>query len=323
MKEDNYVPSSSEQIEALVIERWPDQERVRMIRKSEFYPDREQVYQYGYYDGYQRLREAIVDVLDSYRMPNKEQEQEGSVANTPNSSTTDDNQEKERGITITSADGKQTEQGDLVASSSNTDDAPVATLGSSVGNSIEQIVTKFEETGECEVCVPLVVRLWDETFSISQWKDEYRLVHYNRDSENFTRTDLKVTISKRQAKEIIVELDLYPEQSTVFKHARTWRIVSSQASVARDDQSSTPADQQIKSLSDAVVYWQEKTAKYQDQLRQKDGEIERLRAIERDQEEQIQVWLNAHANAMETVESLESELQHLRKELETRGQNNY
>jgi hypothetical protein len=38
---------------------WPDKVRLKMIEKSEFYPDDKQIYQYGFYDGYQ------------YRMNNK------------------------------------------------------------------------------------------------------------------------------------------------------------------------------------------------------------------------------------------------------------
>ena len=32
---------------------WPNEARLHMIEKSEFYPEREKVYQYGFYDGYQ------------------------------------------------------------------------------------------------------------------------------------------------------------------------------------------------------------------------------------------------------------------------------
>ena len=32
---------------------WPDETRLKMIEKSEFYPEQEKVYQYGYYDGFQ------------------------------------------------------------------------------------------------------------------------------------------------------------------------------------------------------------------------------------------------------------------------------
>lgn len=33
---------------------WPDEVRLKMIEKSEFYPGQETIYQYGYYDGYQK-----------------------------------------------------------------------------------------------------------------------------------------------------------------------------------------------------------------------------------------------------------------------------
>lgn len=32
---------------------WPDEVRLKMIEKSEFYPEQEKIYQYGYYDGFQ------------------------------------------------------------------------------------------------------------------------------------------------------------------------------------------------------------------------------------------------------------------------------
>jgi hypothetical protein len=37
---------------------WPDDVRLKMIEKSEFYPDDKQVYQYGFYDGFQYAMQA-------------------------------------------------------------------------------------------------------------------------------------------------------------------------------------------------------------------------------------------------------------------------
>jgi hypothetical protein len=37
---------------------WPDEVRLKMIEKSEFYPDDKQVYQYGFYDGFQYAMQA-------------------------------------------------------------------------------------------------------------------------------------------------------------------------------------------------------------------------------------------------------------------------
>ncbi len=37
---------------------WPDEIRLKMIEKSKFYPDEMPIYQYGYYDGFQKAQEA-------------------------------------------------------------------------------------------------------------------------------------------------------------------------------------------------------------------------------------------------------------------------
>ncbi len=43
--------------------RWPDEVRLKMIEKSEFY-DNPTVYQYGYYDGYQKRNEDIEKAIE-------------------------------------------------------------------------------------------------------------------------------------------------------------------------------------------------------------------------------------------------------------------
>ena len=43
-------------------ERWPDVERLRMLEKGRGYTD-ENLYHFGYYDGYQRLRELVLSLL--------------------------------------------------------------------------------------------------------------------------------------------------------------------------------------------------------------------------------------------------------------------
>jgi hypothetical protein len=48
-------------IEAFLKERWPDTERLKMIEGSVM--GNEQVYQYGYYDGYQSLRKVLLSLL--------------------------------------------------------------------------------------------------------------------------------------------------------------------------------------------------------------------------------------------------------------------
>lgn len=85
------------------------------------------------------------------------------------------------------------------------------------------VITKFEDVGECEVDVKEVVKQWNEKWCISQWHEEYRLCKHDDKADNFTKTSLKLLISKKQAKEIIVELDLMPEQSPIFRNAKTWK----------------------------------------------------------------------------------------------------
>lgn len=42
---------------------WPDDIRVEMVDKSEFYPDEKNVYQFGYYDGFQRALKYIKSLI--------------------------------------------------------------------------------------------------------------------------------------------------------------------------------------------------------------------------------------------------------------------
>jgi hypothetical protein len=77
---------------------------------------------------------------------------------------------------------------------------------------MNEIVLKFEFAGPCEVDVAAVVAAWNDQWFISQWQNDYRLIG----------PELKVSITKQQAKEIIVELDLMPTQS-LFRSGKTWR----------------------------------------------------------------------------------------------------
>jgi hypothetical protein len=90
---------------------------------------------------------------------------------------------------------------------------------------MENIVTKFNITGECEISVDEAKKVWDKSWCVSQWKDEYTLCHHNRNMENFTRTDFKVRISEIQAKELMRDLKLVSEKSPMFNNAYTWKVV--------------------------------------------------------------------------------------------------
>ena len=41
---------------------WPNEPRLKMIEKSEFYYGSEKVYQYGFYDGYQYQNKEIINL---------------------------------------------------------------------------------------------------------------------------------------------------------------------------------------------------------------------------------------------------------------------
>ena len=86
----------------------------------------------------------------------------------------------------------------------------------------KKIVTKFNLTGECNISVKNTIAQWDDDYFISQWKEEYTLCRKDKDAENFTKTNLKVRISKLKAHELIGKLDLVCIDSPVFKSGKTW-----------------------------------------------------------------------------------------------------
>lgn len=89
---------------------------------------------------------------------------------------------------------------------------------------MDQIIKDFKETGPCEIDIDEAVKIWDKDWLISQWRNDYTLCHQNLKSDNFTKTDFKVTITKEQAHQLIDKLDLVGESSHVFASGRTWRI---------------------------------------------------------------------------------------------------
>jgi hypothetical protein len=80
------------------------------------------------------------------------------------------------------------------------------------------IVTKFNFSGPCEIDILMLEKLWDYRFLISQYNDEYRLYQYLRRGSECTK--IKCNISVEQAKEAIEKLDLVKLQDSspvVFK----------------------------------------------------------------------------------------------------------
>lgn len=85
----------------------------------------------------------------------------------------------------------------------------------------DKLITKFQNTGECEVSVDGVVKKWNaKTFAISQYQEEYTLIKYRLNSA-YTR--LKCKISEAQAKEIIEKLHLAQIVNSMFRSTSTYR----------------------------------------------------------------------------------------------------
>lgn len=82
---------------------------------------------------------------------------------------------------------------------------------------MSELVTKFSDTGICEVDIEKVKEAWDNKFHISQWHDQYRLLQ---------QKGCKLTISEAQALQIIESIKLLPIKSSFFRNAITWRSES-------------------------------------------------------------------------------------------------
>lgn len=78
-------------------------------------------------------------------------------------------------------------------------------------------ITKFNELGVCEVSIEEVTKAWNKDWCIAQWNDDYTLARWKDD-----HYDIKLQISKEQAKELIIDLDLNVF-SSLFKSGKTWK----------------------------------------------------------------------------------------------------
>ncbi len=89
---------------------------------------------------------------------------------------------------------------------------------------LDDIVTKFQSTGNCEVDVDLVCKKWNYTWFLNQWVNEtenkFTLCKQLRIGTSSQR--IKVTISVEQAEKIIEKLNL-DEEGSGFRSGRTWR----------------------------------------------------------------------------------------------------
>jgi len=91
-----------------------------------------------------------------------------------------------------------------------------------VKSNVENIMVEFQLIGENEIYVDIVVSKWSHLWYIAEWRSDnsWRLIKYSRkDSPN---TDIKITISEKQAQELINKLNLVSENQ-FFRSAYSWR----------------------------------------------------------------------------------------------------
>ncbi len=86
-------------------------------------------------------------------------------------------------------------------------------------------VSDFKDTGNCEIIEKNVLADWrriPHLWSISQWRDTYRLIKDVR--KNTENCSLKVGISTKTAEKLIRELGLTQIESPMFRSGSTWRL---------------------------------------------------------------------------------------------------
>lgn len=87
------------------------------------------------------------------------------------------------------------------------------------------VIAHYQLTGICQLDIEKVVKQWDKNtclFQSTTKSDYYELLHYNKKAQNFTKTDIKITISGDQAKELINQLDLVYRAGGFGAH-KFWR----------------------------------------------------------------------------------------------------
>ncbi len=86
------------------------------------------------------------------------------------------------------------------------------------------VVGEFKQVGVNTIDMDLVVKKWNHLWALYEWcdPDNYscRLIKSVR--KDSAMSALKLTISQEQKQELIIKLNLVPEQGS-FKSAVTWR----------------------------------------------------------------------------------------------------
>lgn len=123
---------------------------------------------------------------------------------------------------------------------------------------MKDFITKFKDTGPCEVDVQKIAEAWNDKMSISQWKDDFTFIEV---VELFKEeTDTKVKITKEQALEIISKAKLLPIQSDIFKSGVTWRSetnISSEIKRFKKVLEEKVHPEEIKALKSIIACYEE------------------------------------------------------------------
>lgn len=82
------------------------------------------------------------------------------------------------------------------------------------------IVGEFKLTGINKIDIDLVIRKWNHLYWVSEWRgSDWRIVKYRR--KDSAITDIKLTISEDQARELIKKLSLISVNSG-FRSGFSW-----------------------------------------------------------------------------------------------------
>lgn len=84
------------------------------------------------------------------------------------------------------------------------------------------VLGEFKDTGINKIDVDLVINKWNHLWILTEWQidNSWRIVKYLRKDSPITK--IKITISYKQAQEIIEKLDLKPINSG-FSSGFIWR----------------------------------------------------------------------------------------------------
>lgn len=85
---------------------------------------------------------------------------------------------------------------------------------------VDEIVTKFNQTGACEIDINNLIKYWNNSFILSQWNEEFTLVKYK--NKSFRVREFKIQIDGKTANELIKQLGLMQGKSELFASGSTW-----------------------------------------------------------------------------------------------------